>query len=100
MNAYFVDAGVVTVCVEDLGELGRIYDDERVVDVVFAETRGQAQYRFWQRQLAEEGALHEFTYRVRLLARGVDPATADMEALWDMTYPDSGVVLAPAEEGA
>jgi len=71
MNAYLVDAGEVYVCQEYLGELGSIYGDERVIDIVFAETRGQATYRFWRRYADDLGGLTEHTYKTRLLRRSV-----------------------------
>lgn len=79
-----VDAGVVNVRIGDLGELGGVYADERVIDVVFAETRSGAQYAFWRRHLAHEGDLHEFNYRTRLLKRGAAEEDADIDALWAM----------------
>jgi len=84
MNVYMVDAGVVEVCAEDMGELGAIYQPERVIDIVFAETRSQAQYLFWQAHLTREGDLHEFNYKTRLLKRDIDPAIEDIGLFWAM----------------
>jgi hypothetical protein len=81
VNAYLVDVGEVNVCVENLGELGRIYDIERVLDVVIAETRSKAQYLFWRLHLREEGDLHEYNYRTVLLQRDV-PDDYSLITLW------------------
>lgn len=81
MNAYLVDAGDVEVCQERLGELGSIYGVERVINIVFAETRAKAKYQFWQQELSEEGALTEFTYRTRLLRKSITPPTRGVDAL-------------------
>lgn len=42
-----------------------------MIDIVFAETRGQATYRFWQRYADDLGGLTEHTYKTCLLRRRV-----------------------------
>lgn len=46
INAYLIDAGEVNCCVDNLGELGCIYENCQLIDVVYAASRGQAKKLF------------------------------------------------------
>ena len=46
INAYMVDAGEHRCVIESLGELGSIYGMERIISVVWAETRSKAKAAF------------------------------------------------------
>lgn len=74
MNIYFVDAGEVTF----YGNEWEPPETGRVVGLVRAETRSQAQYLLWKSQLQREGDLEEFDYKTRLVAKDVAGEKGDV----------------------
>jgi hypothetical protein len=67
MNIYFVDAGDVAF----YGGEWEPPETGRAVGMIRADSRSQAQYVFWRSQLQQEGSLHEFNYKTRLVAKDV-----------------------------
>lgn len=98
MNVYFVDAGVIASrCCEIGGQVH--YEDERLVAVVVAETRGQARYFTWSVNSIDLNDLHEVRWvSTRLLKRDVALGDGDIPAepgvvgqlspLWELTCSD------------
>ncbi len=87
-NAYLVDAGEHTAVVDDLGELGCIYERCLIISVVYAGTRAQAKHLFIQFHSQRKSHTQVFlewndVKSVRLLARDV-PAKPQA----DNWYPD------------
>jgi hypothetical protein len=77
VNIYLIDAGEVHCAIEDLGEIGTIYDDTNVVSMVFAKSPGQAKKLFIGfHDTYASYTRHSFEWTdkmsVRLLARDVD----------------------------